>query len=155
MQSVNALQIFATAQQTSCRAIQLDIRENVKSALRKQTGEYLQTYGVWFSKCFAAVSNKYVMMTIQKLPVALEQYLCCTQIQYFNITFLATCLPSHTRKYQPFREIVMPYITLSTEEHGYCGRYTLTRLTENNKKHSAQYVTGDPEYRLRFLSCLC
>lgn len=43
---------------------------------------------------------------------------------------------------------------LDTEEHGYCGRYTLTSLTENNKKHSAAYVTGDSEYQLRFLSYL-
>lgn len=58
------------AQQTSCRAIQLNISENVKSALRKQSGE--QTYRVWFSKCFAAVNNKNVIMTIKNLPVALK-----------------------------------------------------------------------------------
>lgn len=72
MQSVNVLQIFAAAQQTSCRATQLHIRENVKSALGKQTGEFLKTYRVWFSKCFAAVNNKYVMMTIQKIASCLR-----------------------------------------------------------------------------------
>lgn len=48
------------------------ILEKTLSQLAGNRRECLQTYGVWFSKCFGAVNNKYVMMTIQKLPVALE-----------------------------------------------------------------------------------
>lgn len=92
MQSMNVLNmIFAAAQQTSCRAIRLDIRENVKSALRKQTEEYLQIWEVRFSKYLTPANNKNAMMTIRKLPIALGQYLCCTQIPNFNIILSATC----------------------------------------------------------------
>lgn len=89
---------------TSFRVIQLDTRENVKSALKKQPGEHLQTYilqelcSCWKQICYDDHSK--IASYSRVLPL-------CTLVQCLNMTILATCLPTHTQKYKILREILM------------------------------------------------